>query len=171
MMNKTEIIDNIYKSHSIFWETAIKLPNPKNSIDGKWSVSQNVEHINIGLIRLGNYLGLPKSSIEFNFGLSERKSTEYETMFKEYRNAFENGVKATDDFVPKINLEISIEELVNQGKNALDVFISNLQNWTEEELDLYNCPHPFLGKITVREMLYFTIYHAQHHNETINKLK
>ena len=170
-MNKTEIIANINNSHSIFWETSVNLPNPKNSIDGKWSVSQNVEHINIGLRRLGNYLALPKSNIKSNFGLSERKSTNYETMFKVYRNAFENGVKATDDFVPKINLEIGIEELVKDGKKMLDVFMSNLESWTEDELDLYNCPHPFLGKITVREILYFTIYHVQHHHETMKKIE
>jgi hypothetical protein len=170
-MNKTEIIANIYKSHSFFWDTAGKLSNPQISIDGKWSVSQNVEHINIGLTRMGNYLALPKSNIESNYGFSERKSTNYETIFKVYRNAFENGVKASDDFVPKINLEIGIEKLVENGKKTLDVFMSNLKSWNEEELDLYNCPHPFLGKITVREILYFTIYHAQHHHETIKKME
>ena len=170
-MNKNEIISQLNISHSVFWENAIHFPNPKISVKGKWSVSQNVEHINIALIRLGNYLALPKLSIESNFGLSERTSTNYVKIFKVFRNTFENGIKTTDDFVPKINLETSIIELVDQGKNSLDVFISNLRNWTEEELDLYNCPHPVLGKITVREILYFTIYHVQHHNETINKIK
>ncbi len=170
-MNKSEIIANLKTSHSVFWETAIYFPNPKISVNGKWSVSQNVEHINIALIRLGNYLALPKLNIKSNFGLSERSSTNYETISKVFRNNFENGVKATDVFIPEINMETSIVELVNQGKNSLGTVISNLQNWSEEELEMYNCPHPFLGKITVREILYFTIYHVQHHNETIKKMK
>jgi hypothetical protein len=24
-------------------------------------------------------------------------------------------------------------------------------------------PHPLLGKLTIREMLYFTVYHGEHH--------
>jgi hypothetical protein len=170
-MNKGEIITNLKTSHYAFWETAIRLPNPTICVNGKWSVTQNVEHINIGLLRVSNYLTLPKSSVEANFGLSERVSTSNETIINMMKNALENGVKATAPFIPELNLEISIEELVGQGKNLLDAFISNLQNWSEEELETYNCPHPVLGKITVREVLYFTIYHVQHHNETINKMK
>lgn len=170
-MNKSEIITNLNKAHSVFWDTAIHLPNPTNSVNGKWSVTQNVEHINIGLLRVSNYLTLPKSSIESNFGLSERASTSNETVVKVFENAFRNGVKATAPFIPGLNLETSVDQLVSQGKNLLEVFISNLQNWSEEELETFNCPHPVLGKITVREILYFTIYHVQHHNETINKMK
>lgn len=170
-MTKSEIITNLNTTHSVFWDTAIHLPNPTISVNGKWSVAQNVEHINIGLLRVSNYLTLPKSSIEANFGLSERVSSSKETIIKVMKNALENGVKATAPFIPELNLETSIEELVAQGKDLLDAFISNLQNWSEDELEKYNCPHPVLGKITVREILYFTIYHVQHHNETINKMK
>jgi hypothetical protein len=30
-------------------------------------------------------------------------------------------------------------------------------------------PHPLLGKITIREMLYFTAYHVQHHENIIKR--
>ena len=73
--------------------------------------------------------------------------------------------------MPEINLETSIEELVSQGKDSFAAFISNLQNWSEEELEMYNCTHPVFGKITVREILYFIIYHVQHHKEAIKKMK
>lgn len=170
-MNKSEIIANLNTSHSIFWKTAIQLPNPTISINGKWSVCQNVQHISIGLLRLSNYLALPKASIKSNFGLSERASANYETCIKMFGNALENGIKTTDAFMPEINLETGIEELVSQGKDSLVAFISNLENWSEDELEMYNCPHPVFGKIPVREVLYFTIYHVQHHNETIKKVK
>lgn len=169
-MNKNEIIANLNTAHSAFWDTAIHLPNTYASINGKWSVAQNVEHINIVLFRLSNYLSLPKSTIKSNFGLSERKSTSNEKNIIVFRNALANGVKAIDSFIPELNPETSIEELVSKGKDLLDSFISNLENWSEEELEIYNCPHPILGKIPVREVLYFTIYHVQHHNETMDML-
>ncbi|MBC7846181.1 MAG: DinB family protein [Flavobacterium sp.] len=168
-MNKSELITNLNTTHFAFWDTAIHLPNPTISINGKWSVAQNVEHINIALGRVNNYLSLPKTSIESNFGFSNRESISNEALIEKYLNALANGTKATAPFIPELNINSNIQELVHQGKNNLESFISNLQNWSEEELDKYNCPHPALGKITVREMLYFTIYHVQHHNKIIQK--
>ena len=168
-MNKNEIVTTLNTEHSVFWDTAIHLPNVNLSINGKWSVTQNVEHINIALLRLNNYLALPKSTIKSNFGLSERASTSNETVIKVFKNALKNGAKATELFIPELDLNTNINVLVNQGKDLLSVLISNLQNWLEEEFEIYNCPHPVLGKFTLREILYFTIYHVQHHNETIKK--
>jgi hypothetical protein len=37
------------------------------------------------------------------------------------------------------------------------------ESWNEEDLDTIRLPHPLLGKITAREMIYFTLYHAKHH--------
>ncbi len=166
-MNKSEIITNLNESHATFWKSAIQLPNPTIGKKGKWSVYQNVDHINIALMRLGNYLALPKSQIETLCGLSERMSTSYEKLVKIYLNVMSSGVKATDSFIPEVNPNGNIEELISHGKNLLEIFISNLQDWTEEELDLYHCPHPALGTITIRETLYFTIYHVQHHEQII----
>jgi 2-dehydropantoate 2-reductase len=166
-MNKKEIINNLNTAHLAFWDTAIHLPNANSSVNGKWSVAQNVEHINIALSRVNNYLALPKSTIKSKFGLSERTSKSNETVIKLFKNALENGAKAMDSFISELNLDKNSKELVSQGKDLLAALISNLQNWSEEEFELYNCPHPFLGKFTVREILYFTIYHVQHHNETI----
>ncbi|TRX37235.1 DinB family protein [Flavobacterium sp. ZT3R18] len=166
-MNKNEIINNFNTAHLKFWDTAIHLPNTNLSINGKWSVAHNVEHINIILLRVNNYLSLPKSTIKSNFGLSERTVESNETVVEMYKNKLENGTKATAPFIPELNLDKNIKELVSQGNELLVSIISNLQDWTEEELEIYNCPHPLLGIIPAREILYFTIYHVQHHNETI----
>ncbi len=170
-MNKSEIITNLNRAHLAFWETAIQLPNPTISVNDRWSVAQNVEHINIALLRVGNYLLLPKNKIESNFGLSERNSISNDDLIQNYLKALANGVKATAAFIPELNIDTNIEDLVDQGKHLLRVFISNLENWSEEDLERYNCPHPVLGNTTVREILYFTIYHVQHHNEIIKKTK
>jgi hypothetical protein len=44
-----------------------------------------------------------------------------------------------------------------------------IEKRSEEELDRYILPHPILGKLTLREMLYFTIYHVKHHEKLIEK--
>jgi hypothetical protein len=40
-------------------------------------------------------------------------------------------------------------------------------HWREEDLDRYRLPHPLLGKLTVREMLLFTVYHNYHHPRSL----
>jgi hypothetical protein len=38
-----------------------------------------------------------------------------------------------------------------------------VQTWPERDLDRIQLPHPILGNLTAREMLFFTIYHGHHH--------
>lgn len=169
-MNRDEIIAHLKSAHLAFWKTALECPNATISVNGKWSVAQNTEHLNIALQRLGNYLALPKSSIASGFGLSDRASASYLSSLALFRKALGTGVSATDSYTPQDQLETSLPDLVDQGSAILDTFICNLQSWSEEDLETYNCPHPTLGKVTAREILYFTIYHVAHHHETILKI-
>ncbi|RVT75390.1 DinB family protein [Flavobacterium sufflavum] len=166
-MNKEEIINHLNTVHLSFWETANKLSNVTITADDKWSVEQNTDHLNKVLFRLNSFLEMPKDTIKLNFGLSNRNSITFKSLIKVYEMALKNGVKSTAPFLPDSSLNIS--ELIKQGKSILSTLILNMQNWEETDLDLYNCPHPALGEITVREVLFFTIYHAQHHEKMIKK--
>jgi len=48
--------------------------------------------------------------------------------------------------------------------------IAKISNWKDEDLDHFLLPHPLLGKITLREMLYFTDFHILHHNDLMHKI-
>lgn len=39
--------------------------------------------------------------------------------------------------------------------------------WPEEELDRRAMTHPFLGEVTVREMLLFCVFHERHHERLV----
>jgi len=47
---------------------------------------------------------------------------------------------------------------------------THLENWTETELDTYQLPHLLFGMMTMREMLFFTLYHNWHHLEDAKRL-
>lgn len=51
-------------------------------------------------------------------------------------------------------------ELSQQLWSAIDV-------WRDADLDRYLLPHPLLGKLTLREMLFFTLYHNYHHVQSV----
>jgi len=63
-------------------------------------------------------------------------------------------------------VKLIIRLYVKDGNKLVDAID---QKWTEEQLDNYCVAHPILGKLTMRELAYFTIYHNIHHMETIRK--
>ena len=67
------------------------------------------------------------------------------------------------DGIPLKRREKSLQKL---GK-LVQKLCGRLSKYTEEEFDQYILPHPLMGKLTLREMLYFTIYHVQHHDRQI----
>lgn len=169
MTNKDQVIQGLLDSHKSFWDTAIKIPNPEISNNDKWSVCQTVEHINIALVRLDIFLTLPKDTIYSQYGASNNGSASFEEFNEICTNTFSKKIKATEGFIPQLEISYDINTLIFKGIELLEKLIINLKNWSEEDLDLYNCPHPVFGKTTVREILYFSIFHANHHNQTIKK--
>ena len=73
---------------------------------------------------------------------------------------------------PKKDMTLTKEKLDKLGRFteliAGSVFnaqlLKKVENWKESDLDKYVLPHPLLGKISLREMLYFTDFHILHHN-------
>jgi hypothetical protein len=43
------------------------------------------------------------------------------------------------------------------------------RRWPEAKLDAIQLPHPLLGNLTVREMLFFTLFHQSHHMDVIRR--
>ena len=66
-----------------------------------------------------------------------------------------------------MNVEGNKEDLIQEFKMTNDKFLKKLDSFEEDDLDKYLIPHPVLGKLTIREMLYFTICHTLHHHKAI----
>jgi hypothetical protein len=47
--------------------------------------------------------------------------------------------------------------------DAVEELARRIGTWSETDLDRYRLPHPLLGRLTVREMLFFTVQHLAHH--------
>jgi hypothetical protein len=52
---------------------------------------------------------------------------------------------------------------------AVDELAAALLRWPERALDTTRMPHPLLGAITVREMMFFTLYHNRHHVDGVRR--
>jgi uncharacterized damage-inducible protein DinB len=84
---------------------------------------------------------------------------------RDYQAKLQHGGKSPSTYVPAITVN-SVKRLL-QLEKSVDRLCHIIDGLTEEELDRYLLPHPLLGKLTMREMLYFTIYHVTHHHRQV----
>ena len=137
----------------------------------KWAPGQHLDHlikttrpVNIGL-------GLPSIICRIMFGKPNRKERSYEELVEKYKGKLTAGAKAPRIFVPPAvsfkNKNEKIENFLSQKEKLK----RKIASFSEDQLSSFLLPHPLLGKLTLREMLYFTAYHTEHHLELIKKYR
>lgn len=140
---------------------------------GKWSVAENVQHLILSTNTTTLAYTLPAFVVRWMAGKPNRHSRSYEELVNKYKTKLAEGGKASGRYLPK-------KERVQQGKEktmqhwqkATFNFIKALKNKTSEtKLDDYLVRHPLLGRITLRELCYFTIYHTEHHLNIIKQIE
>ncbi len=138
--------------------------------NGKWSISENFQHLILSAIPVAS--SLKKAKILFSvFGHAKRASRSFDQLLQDYKLVLKNGAVATSRFVPDAAQEYKKSEMISNWKMIGNKFQSRINLWSEEDLDKYRIPHPVLGKLTFREMLFFTIFHTNHHLKRINEIK
>ena len=138
----------------------------------KWSIAENVQHLIISTNITTLAFSLPHFLVRFIGGKPNRSSKTYEELVTKYKNKLAAGGAASGRFIPKpIKINFGKEKLLNNWKNTTQKYITALQNnRTENDLDNYLVKHPLLGRITLRELCYFTIYHTEHHLNIISSV-
>jgi hypothetical protein len=134
------------------------------SYNGKWTAGQQLEHIVLCVKPLVQVYGMPPAMIAQNFGTSDQGSRDYGTLVQDYVLKLHEGGQAPTRFVPVADAPaLSREELLATLKQLVLDLSDKINALSEADLDTYCIPHPLLGKITLREMLFNAIYHVQHH--------
>lgn len=131
--------------------------------NGKWSAGQNLDHLIRAIKPLQLAYGLPKFALNVLFGKTNRPSRSYDDLVTKYKTKLAAGGKASGPFIPPIIRFEKKDELIKKYSEQKQKLINKIEKQSEADLDKYILPHPLLGKVTLREMLYFTIYHNEHH--------
>jgi hypothetical protein len=139
--------------------------------EGKWSVAQNVKHLIISVSRTKLAYQIPKFITRLITGKPNRLSRTYEALVDKYKTKLLQGGRAGGPYIPKrIPAETGKEKLLAKFLSLSKQLARIMERkWTDPQLDNYLAPHPLLGKITLRELGYFTIYHTLHHLEIIKQ--
>lgn len=134
---------------------------------GKWSAGQQLDHICRSVAPVNMAFGLPGFVLRIFFGKANRPSLSYEDLVKKYQAKLAAGGRASKQFIPEKAEWEAREKLLRRLDYLSAALRRKIEKITENQLDTCILPHPLLGKITLREMLYFTIYHVQHHQNLV----
>lgn len=132
----------------------------------KWSIAENLDHLFLSVKAITGGLKMPKIALRA-IGKPNRPSRTYEGLVKRYHQKLEVANPSSNPYSSKAVK--SQAELVNDWQSIGQKFYDRVGQWSEKDLESYLMPHPLLGKLTIREMLMFNIYHTLHHLEICKK--
>jgi hypothetical protein len=137
----------------------------------KWSIAQNVTHLITSATMTRLAYRLPKFIVRIYTGKPNRPSRSYDELVVKYKLKLEQGGRASGRFVARpVPASQGKEKIMDGFNRAMDKLVATMEkNWKDPQLDQYLAPHPLLGKITLRELGYFTIYHTLHHLQIIKE--
>lgn len=167
---QNKIAEEIAMVFDEFYAYIEKMPNAMflHSQNGKWSPAAHLSHLIKSAQPLNFVLNMPKITLLL-FGTNKREgSRRFEELVEKYQNKLKEGAKASGTYLPEDDLTVTDKHiLLADFEYQKRKLIENVQGMKEEDMDYYLLPHPILGKLTIREMLYFTIYHVSHHHKSL----
>jgi hypothetical protein len=132
-----------------------------------WSASDNVDHLIKAIKPIVKAIGLPTLALHTMFGKPKNPSITYDEVCARYKAEIAKGARASGNFLPDQetpeNPENKKTELISRLSRTVDRLISAIEKWEDKELDDAQLPHPILGNLTLREMLFFTHHHMLRH--------
>lgn len=167
--NKQEIIRALDEKITAFnaFITGLDKPSFEATPNNKWSAGQNLDHLVKAIQPLQPAYSLPKFILRLLFGKANRPSRTYEEVVTKYKAKLAAGGRASGRFIPPVILFEQKESLIKKYTRQKEKLFRKIERQSEEALDQYILPHPLLGKLTLREMLLFTVYHNEHHLELL----
>ena len=166
-MNKQTLIEALSKNYHSFinYINSLTIEECSFSYQQKWTAGQQLEHIVLCIKPLVQVFSMDKPAIVQTFGVADRPGITYDALLTNYKEKFKEGGKAPERFVPEPVSPDQRELLSETLKKLTNELCSKIDSFTEQELDSLCIPHPLLGKLTLREMLYNAIYHVEHHHK------
>lgn len=164
-MTKQEITKKLEENHLEFINYIVSLKDEEFllSQNEKWTAGQQLEHIYLSVKPLNQLALLPTFVLKWIFGKANRPSKSYKELVAKYNSKLEQGGRASGRFVPKPVAIAQKAHLAKLLRETVRKLIYLVDGFSEQQLDTLILPHPLLGKLTLREMLYFTIHHVSHH--------
>jgi hypothetical protein len=165
-MDRSAISAALLLQHEAFIARVLAMPMNERDVsrNGKWTPAQQIEHILRAVRPVAMALLVPEWFLRWRFGKPNRPLRDFDGLVQRYKEKLAAGGRASGRFIPPAIPANEVQNIAASLKRTVDTLSRRVMTWAEQDLDSVLLPHPLLGKLTVREMLYFTIYHVQHHH-------
>ena len=140
---------------------------------GIWTPADNLVHLIKSISPIGRALSVPKTALRLRFGKAKHRSQNLAGVRAAYMTFADAGQAiSTPAFEPQVTEHTAAERerILTKWGQKNKALVAGMGSWSEEDLDFYQLPHPLLGNLTVREMLFFTLYHNMHHVNDVCRL-
>jgi hypothetical protein len=165
-MTKTMLTEQLTQKHQAFVADMMALTPEAYAFryEDKWTAGQQLEHILLCVKPLVQVYSMDTAMIAQTFGTTDRVGLTYDELLAAYLEKLNAGGKAPSRFVPESSLATQQALLGDMLTNLVSTLCEKVNTLSDEALDTLQIPHPLLGNLTLREMLYNAIYHVQHHH-------
>ncbi len=132
-----------------------------------WSPADHVRHLTTCVREVARGMRWPRLLLRILFPGGRGVSVGYEEIARKYRKRLEKGGEAgrfapTPEPVPGDPAAYRTR-ILDEHHDAVHDLAGLAMQWNPVQVDTVQLPHPLLGRLTVREMLMFTLYHNLHH--------
>lgn len=142
----------------------------KFNIPGKWSIAKNIEHLGTANNITAVGFITPKPVLKIIAGGATSQHRSANQIASTYLLKVAEGAKSPVLYLPKPIPGLGKSVTINIWKFSVNNLMKAISSWSDSDLDVYQLPHPILGKISAREMLFFTVFHNYFHLNTMKAL-
>ena len=136
----------------------------------KWTAGQHADHLLKSTRPINKSMRMPRLMLKTMFGINNREERSYAALFEKYETALQNqapGFQPPSRFQPTDLTSDQKQNTLQDLQSEVDQLSETVSKWKEAALSKYILPHPLIGKLTLREMMFFTIFHTQHHHRVL----
>jgi len=170
--NKSDIVEHLTTIQHNLTDDIARMSDAQfcNGTVESWSAKDYLKHLLLSTKLMTKGMELPAEALQSRFDLSGRASRSYAEVIQVYKKRLDEGIRA-EDFDRVVPMGYRFPEgitderayLVQSWDETNQRLINATQHWSEGELDSLQMPHAAIGRVTLREMLFFTIYHNTLH--------
>lgn len=132
-----------------------------------WSPGDNVRHLTKSIQPITTAMRLPKVMLRLLYGTSRTMSRSYREIVPLYHSALRMGGQAGRFAPGTVTIKGDPAEYRRQvlarHHDAVNALAVEVGAWPHYHIDVLRLPHPLLGRLTIREMALWTLYHNLHH--------
>lgn len=136
-----------------------------------WSIAEEFDHILKANSTVSSALKRKPFLLKWKFGKPNRALRSYTEVQDRYNQKLVDikGVPAPAAFRSKEGQEFHKSNMLSHWNSTTNKLNLRITKWSDRNLNRTLLPHPLLGKMMVREILFFTNFHTLHHLQSIQR--